>query len=129
MVLKLLNQLLNSRYDLHRSAEQKFLQCLQTIPNYYNPFIKKNLTEQNIQQIQKSLLFLIEETSHLLYMQKVKTYEAKIFKVRKIIDEDNFKIRQSHISKNSYCCAFFSDNYQARFQIQMNCEFRYKYFY
>ncbi|CAD8073377.1 unnamed protein product [Paramecium sonneborni] len=119
----LLNQLINSRDDARKLVEQKFLQYLQTIPNYYAPCIKKNLSEKNI-QIQRSLQFLIEETTHQLYMQKVKAYQAKVQKIKKMIDEENYKNRQSHISKKSQCCAAFSENYQARFYEQINCEFR-----
>ncbi|CAD8062993.1 unnamed protein product [Paramecium primaurelia] len=120
---ELLTQLVNTRDDARRTAESKFLQYLQTIPNYYAPCIKKNLAEQNI-QITRQLLFLIEETNHQLYMQKVKAYQAKVQKVKKMVDEENYRNRQSHISKKSTCCAAFSENYQIRFQEQINCEFR-----
>ncbi|CAD8160209.1 unnamed protein product [Paramecium octaurelia] len=120
---ELLMQCGNSTDETRRFAEQKFLQYLSTIPNYYAPCIRKNQNELNI-QIQRQLIFLIDEQNQQLYMQKVKTHQAKIQKIKKQVDDENYKNRQLHISRKCLCCAAFSENYQIRFQDQINCEFR-----
>ncbi|CAD8080030.1 unnamed protein product [Paramecium sonneborni] len=120
---ELLIQCSNSTDETRRFAEQKFLQFLQTIPNYYAPCIRKNQNEQSI-QIQRQLTFLIDEQTQQFYMSKVKAHQAKIQKIKKQIEDENYKNRQLHISRKSQCCAAFSENYQIKFQDQINCEFR-----
>ncbi|CAK69870.1 unnamed protein product (macronuclear) [Paramecium tetraurelia] len=120
---ELLMQCGNSTDETRRFAEQKFLQYLSTIPNYYAPCIRKNQNELNI-QIQRQLIFLIDEQNQQLYMQKVKAHQARVQKNKKQVDDENYKNRQLHISRKSQCCAAFSENYQVKFQDQINCEFR-----